>query len=59
MWYFVVIGYVAPLSDFDVGFPLLAQHFLGCLSLCCPGICVACDASASWLACVTHWQLSV
>ena len=33
MCYFVVIGYVAPLSEFDVGFPLLAQHFawLHCL----------------------------
>ena len=28
MCYFVVIGYVAPLSEFDVGFPLLAQHLL-------------------------------
>ena len=52
MWYFVVIGYVAPLSDFDVGFPLFAQHFLGCLSLCCPGIRVACAVMlvlAGWL----------
>ena len=52
MWYFVVIGYVAPLSEFDVGFPLLAQHFLGCLLLCCPGIRVACAVMlvlAGWL----------
>ena len=28
MCYFVVIVYVAPLSEFDVGFPLLAQHLL-------------------------------
>ena len=38
MCYFVVIGYVAPLSEFDVGFPLLAQHLLWLHCLYCVAV---------------------
>ena len=52
MCYFVVIGYVAPLSEFDVGFPLLAQCSAFALVMVALPVlcsCVAYDASsASW-----------